>query len=670
MLLFQINDDKYVCLFLLSIIFVFIRPCPLKEWSIIDFCLGGIVFYELITCWYSECTIPAIRSAIIHLFCWMVYWLSKRIFSNNRSLKIFNYGSCFLIGVALLLAVCSFFIFRNAVLKNGFEDTYHFRFLFRPLGYITNVWAEILLIILGWLYMVRRYVPCLIFLTLLAVLFSFSRGAYLSLGVFLLISTLCIKTTRKKLHLLFMLSAAIFSVGVFCSSEMKTTIQMNATASQRQSTEGRINASSTAYEVFLEYPLLGHGSKSYTFAIDRLQNQDSRKTYTSFAPNIVVLLLTEKGCIGFLLYLFLCLAIFRYVWKYRDKENVCIAGATFLALLIKELAQATLHNTLFVMFMACVLLAFMQKDNGRNLGRMTPQGNILLPLSIMIMCMGWGIWQHRQSVNETLCKQSFTAFREGKLEYALELMEKTDENIPYLIQRGLLYTWCFQQTGNRNYFWKAESVLKEAARKNPKDIHIYYMTAFLYAQTSNSEQAISLLQQLVQQYPDNSLFRLSLWEVQYQTETKVDALSHLVYAVSNMPRILTLKRIENLKQVDSVYYQALCERLHLLLKENHKSASDLARLGYIANWLGEFSLSEQLLKKSVSVLPNLSTPWRLLGEENKYRLLMLGAFRKDYFSTSVSEEPDLTDELLLYMMYKAKFKDWYESEFGGSLNFL
>ena len=69
-----------------------------------------------------------------------------------------------------------------------------------------------------------------------------------------------------------------------------------------------------------------------------------------------------------------------------------------------------------------------------------------------------------------------------------------------------------------------------------------------------------------------------------------------------------------------------------------------------------------LLQQAVDDLPNLSTPWLLLGEERKYRLLLLGAFRKNLFTVDLPEEPDMTAGWLLSLSYGMKFMDWYGHE--------
>ena len=91
-----------------------------------------------------------------------------------------------------------------------------------------------------------------------------------------------------------------------------------------------------------------------------VQNQDSTQSFTSFAPNIFTELLIEKGIIGFLLYLLLAAGICQTVWKRRKEQEAWIVLCTLLAVLTKEMSQATLSSTGFAEMMCFILLAFLQ----------------------------------------------------------------------------------------------------------------------------------------------------------------------------------------------------------------------------------------------------------------------------------------------------------------------
>ena len=629
-LLFRIEDNYHVGLLLLAGGLAWTGMLPFRQWTKIDEILSLITVYELISCCWAECFMPAASTAFYSVFGLTAYFILRRILANDYVSRFICVGSHLPIGVALLLAISSFFIFRNSVLNAGFEDTYHFRFLFRPLGYITNVWAEVLLVLLGWICFVRRYSVLFLFLCISAILLSFSRGAYLSLGIYLLGGLLWIKTKQIKIRLLAISFIAIALTACFLSPEMKTTLQMNHTVSQRQSTEGRIDTAQAAWNAFNKHPLLGYGSGCFTYAIDHAMNQDSTHPYTSFAPNVLAQLLVEKGAFGAMLYLLLAIAVLYFIWKHRERSESRIIFCVLLALLVKEMTQATLLSVPFTFFMLYVLLAFLQSGEVVMEEKMERKASgYILPGVALVCFIAWNI-------------------------PSLQSMEAT----PKLVNKAIEEMAHYKNDAKTEHLNEAAKALEEASERHPEDLQITYLQSRLYCAKREIGEAETSLNRLVTAYPKNSLYLVTLSDIQYQQGKKELALQSFVNAVRYMPRLLTNKRIRRWQQTDTLFYQKLHNRLLLLRPAPGDTPSDYARYGYIARWCDNPS-ADEYLQKAVSAVPNLATPWRLLGEEQKYRLLLLGAFRKELETTELPEEQELTDELMLEMAYSAKFKNWY-----------
>ena len=663
MLLFQTEDKIPISLLLLTASLAVTRPLPFRQWTVIDISLCLITVYDMVSCLYLGCSVPAIRSTLLSIFCLTSYFILRRLFSSERTTRIIQQGSYLPVAAALLLAVCSFFIFRQSVLNVGFQDIYHFRFLFRPLGYITNVWAEVLLILLGWVCLVRKYSGIFIFLTVLAILFSFSRGAYIALGVYTITWLLFVKPKQEKIRLLAVSVVAIILTGVFFPNEMKTTLQMNHTTSQQQSTEGRITATQVGWDAFRQHPAFGYGNGNYTFAVDRTLNQDSTLPYTSYAPNILVQLLIEKGIIGILFYLLLVLAVCRTILKRRKQPESYMIGCLFLALSVKEMAQATLLYMPFALFMVYVMLAFLQKEkiSVEEENRQTVSA-YTIPGIVACCYLGWLAFVFLQDQNKSYQQQSVAAWEKGQFAEAIRLMEQTGEQTPNLINRGLLYMQYYRETANPKFQQTAEEVLQKARQQQPEDIQIRYLQARLYIDNRALGKARQIAEELATNYPKNSLYLSALSDILYRQGEKEAALQPLVNAIRYTPRLLTGKRIRDLQQNDPVFYHSLQQHLSALTPSPADSPTDYARLGYIARWCGNQSVAEKYLQKAVEDLPNLATPWHLLGDDNKYRLLLFGAFQKDLLSTELPEEKDMSDDLLFKMAYQPKFANWYGGE--------
>ena len=87
--------------------------------------------------------------------------------------------------------------------------------------------------------------------------------------------------------------------------------------------------------------------------------------------------------------------------------------------------------------------------------------------------------------------------------------------------------------------------------------------------------------------------------------------------------------------------------------------ADYARYGYLAYTSGDTLQAGKYLRQAVSALPNLTSPWLLLGDTMKSRLLIYGAFLRDLSHKKLPEQPVLTSDSLFYMNYAPKMQSWY-----------
>lgn len=212
--LFRVQDAYQAALPLAAILLAAVSPLPFRRWSAIDWLVTLLTVFDVASCFYSACPVPALQQASFSVCCLTAYLVARRLWADPDTAKLLFYGSYVPSVLAVGVAVCSFFVFRSSVLEAGFADTYAFRFLFRPLGYITNQWAEVLLLLLGWLCLARRHTSVLVFLTAAALCLSFSRGAYLALGAFVLAWLAGMRPWRKALRVPLLCLSAAVCIGV------------------------------------------------------------------------------------------------------------------------------------------------------------------------------------------------------------------------------------------------------------------------------------------------------------------------------------------------------------------------------------------------------------------------------------------------------------------------
>ena len=465
----------------------------------------------------------------------------------------------------------------------------------------------------------------------------------------------------EKLRVLTLCSVVFIGMFFCFPNEFRTTLGMDVTVSQQQSTKARIISTHAAWTVFKDnrrYYLFGQGSGSYSYAVDRILNQDSTQTYTTLAPNLPILLLIEKGIIGLLFYLFLVLNVCINIYIYRKVPDVCIIGCTFLALMMKEMTQANLFCVPFVWLMFYSMLAFLQRRNVYE--KNTTLERYILSGMVTTFYLGWYSFTYFHMHNESLCSQSFIAMKRNEIQNAINLIERTDRQTPYLIQRGRLYTQCYQKTKDIIYAQRAKLTFMEAHEQHPGDVQINYLQARLYLYMEEASKARFVGERLVKVYPKNSLYLLVLWESLYKEKQKNASLPYLINAIRYTPRILTMQLIQDIQNTDFAYFQTLQQQLLQLMLQRQSNPTDMARLGCIIHWCGNQVKAKEYLREAITNLPNLSTPWHLLGEDKKYRLLVLGAFQKE--QSSLPSELEMTEEVLFTMEYEMKFLNWYGCE--------
>ena len=607
--LFQIEDRYQISLLLLAGGLALMRPLPFGLWTAIDYCIAAIVVLDIFSCLYAKCPIPAGYLAFYSIYMFTVYITCRKLFASKRCLSLVMRGSCLPVGIALILSFFSFFIFRNSVLNTGFEYTYHFRFLFRPLGYITNTWVEVLLLILGWVCLIRRYSMLFIFLSLFGIIFSFSRGAYIALGIYL-IGYFCLMPKVDKLRISLPLFSVIVMVVLFCPQEVYTTLLMNKTNSQKQSTESRIYETKSAWKAFKKYPILGYGNGNYTYALDPDIGQDSTKSFSSIAPNTLVKLLVEKGLVGVLLYTLLASFVVRKLWKCRKQADSRIIACTLLGFLVKDMSQAAWLDIPFLMLMFYLLLAYLQKDEETIEKHVTSNENVLIPGLAVFAFLIW--------------------------------------NTPNVIQIIDSTSGYLRRGDYRN-----------AYAQHPEDLQLQYLYATRTLLRENPTKADKILQDLAMHYPKNSLYLSTYAERCYKKGNKETALQMMANAIYYTPRLLEDERVERWLRTDSSFYLRLMQELIIRKPTLEASATDYARYGYIVYWYGDTLVATTYLKKAVEILPNLAIPWHLLGIECKYKLLTYGAFYSNLTNIQPPEKFQMNEKQMFKMIASVKIKNWY-----------
>ncbi|WP_420319785.1 O-antigen ligase family protein [Flagellimonas sp.] len=371
-------------LLLLLCIFFILKKAP--SYSKINFGLIdlGFIFLlvsELFSTIFSEYAYNSISSTT-NLFA--VLFLCK-IFKSHLTknhektfIVTLSMGSFFL----LVWTFREFLIHFSIVSSLGFTELNNVKNYYTPFGIFNNEWASIILLFLPinlicWSIIKNKeykfFLLLLCSLNILCVVFSFSRGAYLSLFLLLIILNVGILKYEglKKFYLFnsFWISALIITFYFLpqVKNSFVTTLSFNKTTSQKRSINGRIHFLKNIDAFLNEKPILGYGPGNYVLSTYRnpLPNEDSK--FTPRAVNIIVQLFIERGLLGLLCYMFFTCIVLVVLYKrllktFNDNKQkfffTALLAGVFVAG-IRELTFSSLFSNdyLYLLFSAYILLA-------------------------------------------------------------------------------------------------------------------------------------------------------------------------------------------------------------------------------------------------------------------------------------------------------------------------
>lgn len=682
MTLFQVNDPYGLKMVVLLVCAVWSVPMSKQRETLIDVAILVWWGYDLLLC-----LIGINATASIYVFrnttvCLLLYMTVRGAIAIPGFSRMFGKGMCLLVGTAVVLSLCSFVIFKEAVEVAGFKELYSFRFLFKPLGYHINAWATLLLLFAGLAATLRQkqvigYWWFLILWGLIwcGLLLSFSRGAFLAAGFCGIGALWVMPSRREKIGNAMVLLLIGGMIAVCFRGEVQTTLDFHKTVSQRQSTQGRVDAIEAAIDVFPKHKWWGAGTGNYTLAIDKALNQDSTRAYTSYAPNILVQVFIERGWIGIVVCVFFGIGIAVGCLRNRKQGTGGITGMVMLAVLLKEMTLGTLLSTPFSLWLIVILLAWTQSQKSdvnmqwNAVYNRIQRGILMLCAFCYMGCVSHLIYHRYMEKRMCLAEEST---RNGDYDNAIQWMVGLNHEAPLLINKALIYMQGFRESKNEDWRNEARRILTIATQKQPEDIHIDYLLAELAWLENDREKAFCVLNKLLLLYPNNALYSYKMYEWLQEDGKTVEALAFLEKAIRLMPRILLMESVQQKVLCDSVSCRQLTASLleHTYLTD--QDPGTWARYGFMAYYCGKKDMAKSTLSHAVKEMPNLSTPWLLLGQIylqegkkdeaelcfKKHYLLTFGAFT-DKSSIRVNYKQGDVKENCLYNKYVMKFHEWY-----------
>ena len=612
------------------------------------------------------------------------YFLLRLSVTTKKAVKTYFLWSA--IGTALFIAggLVSFFDFKKNAWLAGFnpETVKH---LFRPLGYLNNVWSTILLgtltVVIWYAWYQRHSKRALWFAGTLCcsitflIFASFSRGTYVAFGVLALITiVIWLRSARSWKQKIAGVAGGLITLSILALPNIYGVIQtgrMNTTVSQQRSWAGRVNAFSQLGPLCKEGGPWGVGNHNYSLAVDELQENDDN-SFTDFAPNIFLQLIVEKGWFGSALWMaFTGFLLYAVTYKARNRMEAIICVSLLTMLIIREMAFP-------VFFLApglqLIVLGWIAIFVNRNLASLTIRNtrmrhlSTILAVSLAVIVVQYRVLCHNIRHNEHFLE----ALEQNHLVKASQAVNRADNRTAFLIHRGCLAWKQYEQSGDRQWLLRARRDIINAQHLNPRDIMLRHHLAVIDAYTGDREKPRKNLEELVDRFPNNALFRFSLGKLSYDQEDIANAVMHWTRMIMIMPAILETPEWRRLMAADTTVRHLIAKNLETVITQQTDDPIQQAKYGKLALEINQSDLARKHLTAAIAQLPNLIRPWESLAHieaetGNPDRASLYRAKSMFLATGQYQENPEQrlehtqisTMKGLLFSKYILKFTLWY-----------
>lgn len=620
----------------------------------------------------------------------LFYFILRIGFRSEHNMRSLLGTGCVVIGIMAWIAIVSFALFYDSATRVGFEEIYHFRSIYRPLGYLTNAWGSVLIGFLAvtvlalWHYRHRSVAVAVILFTIVVpvgfgLVISFSRGVYLALflvGAGVLASMWMVRQNGMRIILMFLVASCLCAIALWpFRTEVLRTVGMTSTISQQRSIDGRMLSEAIACKLFKERPIAGIGAGNYSLGADPYLYQDTDRSFTSFAPDIISQLLVEKGAAGTAVwgvFGIVCLIVFL---KQKRKNALAILIAVFLlAIVLREGTFPVFFEYSSLQVIVFTLLAVWQNNlPACHGGSGSCRYATLLPVvaSLAIFGLSWNLY---------FIKKENAAAVMAVEQYNLSIADshlRSRETLPSLINRSSLNWLHYDKTGNPQWLEAAERDLREAVRLNPRDVQLVYRLACVLQASGQYATALQLIEELVDRFPNNAQYNWTLGCAFQLKGFSEKAQKYLVTAIRLMPDLLNSQEWSNMTTTDTLLAQSVKQALIGTYRPYlNTDPIKLAKYGEIYYFYGEQDYSFLLLSEALKQLPNLSYPWYYLGmiflnrsDTVQGRVCFM---RAAFLSPRVRPAPDMagigltletgTPQARWMRSYRTKFVRWYQCQ--------
>lgn len=289
--------------------------------SIADVFVLVVILAEILSLLFSQYQSNSVRFSypiVLVAFFWFFFRRQGLGYSSQLFIDI---GLSGFSAILSAITIAGFISFKKEYAIFAPASLIEFKNHFTPAGMPINDWVAYLLCLLPYPFdwavkenrkwkMVVAIVDAALSLT--AIGLCLSRGAYVAVAIFILVSVALSlfmdKTSTRKTVVILSVSMLLSVVCLLpVRAEVMTTLAMSKTSTQVRSTNSRLRQMEDAVSMWKEQPWTGVGSGNFNLIYDNAINDEEISTVR--VTNTYSLILVEKGLVGMIAYGELILAI-------------------------------------------------------------------------------------------------------------------------------------------------------------------------------------------------------------------------------------------------------------------------------------------------------------------------------------------------------------------------
>ncbi|NOU16246.1 MAG: hypothetical protein HOO91_01625 [Bacteroidales bacterium] len=556
-----------------------------------------------------------------------------------------------------IVSILEFIYFHYNIGLTGFSDIVDFKYIFRPLNILINEWVSICLILLPFTtvnyFLLEnkkkyRFVFAIsMILTVVCILISFSRGAYIALALFIFISSVLL-FIYKVFNLKKLISLNI-AVILICSyliipyhKSVLSTISLFKTTSQQRSIEGRKELYSSGIAIFKDNYKYGIGSNNFAIANNTYKEKNIDTVFTGRTNNSWLQILIEKGLIGFFLYsTVFCFAIFTSLNQLRryDTDNfrkiqIIILNAGFIAFIMREFTFSSLLTNNIVLILTFLLLMFILNENHFKIRSNISIFKHVFFVVLMIIGIYGSIMSYKIYRAQTCNLKCIDEFNKGNNELAEYYNNKSIEYFPnnseYMAHKGFLNYLKYKKEHNDSLLFRntngtdvnlitSRACYNKSFEINNKDDFYLFNLGILSFLTGDKELGLEEIDKAILVEPNIAIYHIVKGLILEKNGDSINSIfNEYTTALILSPELTDsyfYKDFRSRFPVESKQLiQKAIERINKLQLSNPIIMAKLGKL-HLAN--NDTVNANKFLLRVTQIMPNVNRPWLYLGDIGK-----------------------------------------------------